>query len=90
MHLAAQSLLSRHAFTARSAGCHLQQVGIVVRFAFEPGRLAGPCAGVEDLDERIWRWQARVKRSGDLFEARMPRAELIFPHMDDAEGPCAG
>ena len=57
---------------------------------FKRGWLAGPYTTVEDLDERIWRW---VKRSGDrcdFVEARMPRAELIFPRMDDARGPCAG
>ena len=70
--------------------CHLQKVGIVARVTFEPGRLTGPRAGVKDLDEHVRRWQARVRRSGDRlkrFEAWMPRTELIFPHVDDAEGP---
>ena len=72
--------------------CHMQEAGIVVRITFEPGRLVGPRAGVEDLDEHVWRWQARVRRSGDshnLVEARMPRTELVFPKVDDMEGPFA-
>ena len=68
----------------------MQEVGIVVRVTLEPGRLR---ARVKDLDEHVWRWQVRVRRGGDgrdLIKARTPRAELVVPEVDDAEGPFAG